>query len=225
MSGETNEESKAPTGLPIQGVEVIAGWVPFGLDKTKPRHFREALGVLWENKDNLPYAWRVLRHGVCDGCSLGPRGLADDVLPGPHVCMSRLKLLRNNTVGAFAPADVTNIDRLRSLSNRELRELGRVPYPFIYRKGDRGFSRISWDEALKIASDALRETPPERQAYFATSKGLTNETYYAFTKTARLMGTNNVDFCARLCHAASVAGLSQTIGYGAPTCSLVSQSS
>ena len=34
------------------------------------------------------------------------------------------------------------------------------------------------------------------------------------------MGTNNVDFCARLCHAASVAGLSQTIGYGAPTCSL-----
>jgi len=220
MSGETNEESKAPTGLPIQGVEGIAGWVPFGLDKTKPRHFREALGVLWENKDNLPYAWRVLRHGVCDGCSLGPRGLADDVLPGPHVCMSRLKLLRNNTVGAFAPADVTNIDRLRSLSNRELRELGRVPYPFIYRKGDRGFSRISWDEALKIASDALRETPPERQAYFATSKGLTNETYYAFTKTARLMGTNNVDFCARLCHAASVAGLSQTIGYGAPTCSL-----
>ena len=30
------------------------------------------------------------------------------------------------------------------------------------------------------------------------------------------MGTNNVDFCARLCHAATVAGLSRTIGVGAP---------
>ena len=34
------------------------------------------------------------------------------------------------------------------------------------------------------------------------------------------MGTNNVDFCARLCHAATVAGLSRTIGVGAPTVSL-----
>ena len=65
-----------------------------------------------------------------------------------------------------------------------------------------------------------QKIPPNRQGYFATSKGLTNETYYSFTKTARLMGTNNVDFCARLCHAATVAGLSRTIGVGAPTISL-----
>ncbi|MBA2320043.1 MAG: molybdopterin-dependent oxidoreductase, partial [Deltaproteobacteria bacterium] len=49
---------------------------------------------------------------------------------------------------------------------------------------------------------------------------ITNETYYVLQKVARLMGTNNVDFCARLCHQASVSGLGATIGYGAPTCSL-----
>lgn len=207
-------------GPPIRGEAGISSLVPFGLDQVKPRHFREAAGVVWENRDNLSYAMRILRHGVCDGCSLGPRGLRDDVLPGLHVCMSRLKLLRNNTVGAFAPADVADISRLRRMDDRELRKLGRIPYPFVYRKGDRGFSRTSWKEALDLLGDRLREVEPDRTAWFATSKGITNETYYTFTKTARLLGTNNVDFCARLCHAASVSGLSATIGYGAPTCSL-----
>ncbi len=62
--------------------------------------------------------------------------------------------------------------------------------------------------------------PPERMAFFATSRGLTNEAYYTFTKAARLLGSNNVDLCSRLCHAATVSGLKGTIGYGAPTCSL-----
>jgi molybdopterin-dependent oxidoreductase alpha subunit len=207
-------------GPPIRGETGIGGLVPFGLDQTKPRHFREALGVVWENRDNLGYAWRILRDGVCDGCSLGPRGLRDDVLPGLHVCMSRLKLLRQNTVRAFDPSALADVTALRAMSNGALRELGRVPYPFVYRPGDRGFTRLSWSEALALAGDALRATPPDRTAWFATSKGITNETYYAFTKVARLVGTNNVDFCARLCHQASVAGLSRTIGYGAPTCSL-----
>jgi molybdopterin-dependent oxidoreductase alpha subunit len=35
-----------------------------------------------------------------------------------------------------------------------------------------------------------------------------------------MVGTNNVDLCARLCHAASVYGLKQSLGVGAPTCSL-----
>ena len=56
--------------------------------------------------------------------------------------------------------------------------------------------------------------------FFATSRGITNETYYAFQKAARLLGSNHVDLCARLCHAASVAGLKDTLGIAAPTCSL-----
>ncbi|MCB9766510.1 MAG: molybdopterin-dependent oxidoreductase [Alphaproteobacteria bacterium] len=207
-------------GPPIPGDAGVASLVPFGLDQVKPHHFREMAGVFLENRDNLGYAWRILNHGVCDGCSLGPRGLQDDVIPGTHLCMSRLKLLRNNTIGPFVPADVMDIGRLRRMTNDELRDLGRVPYPFVYRPGDRGFSRVGWDEALGLIGERLQDIPPERQAYFATSKGLTNETYYTFTKAARLMGTNNVDFCARLCHAATVAGLSRTIGVGAPTLSL-----
>ena len=79
-------------------------WVPFGLlAPGKPRHFREMAKVVWENRENLGYAWRILNHGVCDGCSLGPYGLKDNVLDGTHLCLTRLKLLRLNTMPATRP--------------------------------------------------------------------------------------------------------------------------
>lgn len=209
-----------PEKPPIRGETGIASLVPFGLASQKPHHIRESMEIVWENRDSLPYAWNILNQGVCDGCSLGPRGLADDVIDGLHLCTTRLRLLRLNTMPALSPADVLDISRLRRMDNRALQAMGRIPYPFVYRPGDRGFSRISWEEALALSGRALRDTIPSRQAWFATSRGITNETYYAFTKAARLAGTNNVDLCARLCHQASVAGLKRTIGVGAPTCSL-----
>src|SRR5207247_10062393 len=41
-----------------------------------------------------------------------------------------------------------------------------------------------------------------------------------FPYTTLFRSSANVDSCARLCHAASAAGLKQTLGWGAPTCSL-----
>ncbi len=208
-----------PSG-PVRGEDRIAGLIPFGLGAQKPHHILEMFEVLWENADSLPYAWRILHQGVCDGCSLGPRGLRDDVVDGIHLCTTRLRLLRLNTMPALRDSDVADIARLRALDNGQLQALGRVAHPYVYRPGDRGFTRISWDEALAIGGGALRATDPRRQAWFATSRGITNETYYTFTKAARLCGTNHVDLCARLCHQASVAGLKATIGIGAATCSL-----
>ena len=45
--------------------------IPFGLGKIKPKHIRDTMKVVWENRDNLPYATRILTQGVCDGCALG----------------------------------------------------------------------------------------------------------------------------------------------------------
>src|SRR5881397_2471775 len=99
--------------------------VPFGLlVRAKPRHYREMLEVLWENRGRWRYAFRILRHGVCDGCSLGPRGLRDDVIPGVHLCLTRLKLLRLNTMGPIPDAALGDIRRLRALSNEQLHQLG-----------------------------------------------------------------------------------------------------
>jgi molybdopterin-dependent oxidoreductase alpha subunit len=186
----------------------------------RPRPFVEMAQVLWDNRDNLPYAWRILTRGVCDGCSLGPRGLNDDVIKGVHLCMTRLKLLRLNTMGPVPDERLQSLSALRAMRNEDLHRIGRVPYPMIHRAGDDRMHRLSWDEAYSIIRDELRAVPGDRMGFFATSRGIVNETYYAFQKTARLMGTNHVDLCARLCHAASVSGLKDTVGIPAPTCSL-----
>lgn len=201
--------------------QLIARWFPFGvLFKNKPRHFREMAGILWDNRKQLPYAWRILRHGVCDGCSLGPRGLRDDVLDGVHLCLTRLKLLRLNTMDALPQDSWGDLARLRAMTNEQLHRLGRVPYPLLYRKGQPGFRRISWEEAISKIATRLQQTDPERMGFFASSRGITNETYYTLQKLARVAGTPHLDSCARLCHAASTNGLKETIGWGAPTCSL-----
>ena len=33
--------------------------IPFRLGQTKPKHFRDMLKIVWRNRDNLPYDWRV----------------------------------------------------------------------------------------------------------------------------------------------------------------------
>lgn len=195
--------------------------VPFGLlSRNKPRHFREMLRVVWDNRGRWLYALRILRHGVCDGCSLGPRGLKDDVLPGVHLCLSRLKLLRLNTMGPIPDALLSDVSHLESLSNEQLHRLGRVPYPLLRRRGEPGFSRVTWDEALALVARSWREAAPERIGVFLTSRGLTNETYYTAQKLSRVGGSPHVDTCARLCHAASSVGLKDTLGFAAPTLSL-----
>src|ERR1044071_393839 len=76
----------------------------FGLGRQKPHHYREMLRVAWENRAELPFAWRILRDGVCDGCALGTSGLSDWTLQGPHLCMVRLELMRVDTAPALHPA-------------------------------------------------------------------------------------------------------------------------
>src|SRR5690606_13266203 len=136
--------------------------VPFGLlVRTKPRHFREMLRVLWDNRGRWGYALRILRQGVCDGCSLGPRGLKDDVIPGVHLCLSRLKLLKLNTMGAIPAEMLSDTDQLDVLSNEQLHRLGRIPYPLLRKAGESRFSRISWDEATSLVAQRWRAAAPD----------------------------------------------------------------
>ena len=100
-----------------------------------------------------------------------------------------------------------------------MRKLGRLAWPMRRRRGERGFERISWDEAAGYIAERLRSADSRRIAFYTTSRGLTNETYYAAQKVVRLRGTNHIDNAARLCHAASSLALKQTLGVGASTVS------
>jgi molybdopterin-dependent oxidoreductase alpha subunit len=184
-----------------------------------PENFAEVFRALWENRDALGYAYRILRDGVCDGCALGTSGLSDWTIEGIHLCNIRLRLLRLNTMPALPDDVFSDIERLKALSSQALRELGRIPYPLLRRHGEAGFRRISWEAALTLIAERLKATPPERSYTYLTSRGIPNETYYAVQKAVRALGSNNIDNAARICHAPSTIALKRALGVAATTCS------
>src|SRR5207249_7877695 len=144
--------------------ERLKAAVPFGLGQVKPKHFRDMAKIAWANRDNLGYAWKVLSKGVCDGCALGVAGFHDWTIKGVHLCMTRLNLLRLNTMPALDISLLADVSKLQSLRNDQLRELGRLPFPMLRQKGDKGFRRISWDEAFERIAQRIRKTDPKRVA-------------------------------------------------------------
>lgn len=196
-----------------------AGLTPMGVGKTKPNHILEMVKTVVDNRDQLPFAWRILNNGVCDGCALGTSGMRDFTMDGIHLCTVRLNLLRLNTMPALNSEILQDIQHLRTLNSKQLRELGRMPYPMHYKKGDRGFKRITWNDAYTLMANKIKATTPERLSFYLTSRGLTNEVYYMAQKAVRLIGTNNIDNSARTCHAPSTTGLMRGVGAAASTCS------
>ncbi|WP_336338412.1 formate dehydrogenase subunit alpha [Haloarcula brevis] len=115
-----------------------------------------------------------------------------------------------NTKGEVCPkgaAAFDVVDHEERLTEPLVREDGR-------------FVTTSWETALaRVAEglgDVVDEHGPDAVEFFASSN-CTNEENYVFQKTARLLGTNNVDNCARLCHSSTVAAMSERLGAGAMT--------
>ncbi len=192
---------------------------PLGIGEQRPNNYREVFRAARENRDEAGYAWRILSQGVCDGCALGTSGLHDWTIDGTHLCNIRLRLLRMNTIGALDPALLVDADALARRSSAELRALGRLPFPMLRHRGEAGFTRVGWDEAMRLMAARVRSSTPERLGFYLTSRGTTNETYYAAQKAARALGTNSVDNAARVCHSPSTYGLKEALGVGATTCS------
>ncbi|MDP1808012.1 MAG: formate dehydrogenase subunit alpha [Actinomycetota bacterium] len=93
----------------------------------------------------------------------------------------------------------------------------RLTKPLIKKGGE--FVEATWDEAIKIVSDKLGDIKAKHGADaiagLASAK-CTNEENFVFQKFMRAaVGTNNVDHCARLCHASTVTGLAMAFGSGA----------
>jgi len=107
---------------------------------------------------------------------------------------------------------------------------GRFGYDFIYSedrittpliKKNGKFVEADWDEAYDLIAKRFNEIKKEHGSdslgVFTSSRSV-NEDNYLLTKLARgVFGTNNVDNCARVCHAPTVAGLTAVFGSGAAT--------
>eukprot|EP00792_Barthelona_sp_PAP020_P008014 TRINITY_DN3189_c0_g2_i1.p1 TRINITY_DN3189_c0_g2~~TRINITY_DN3189_c0_g2_i1.p1 ORF type:complete len:3267 (-),score=1104.08 TRINITY_DN3189_c0_g2_i1:31-9831(-) len=101
-----------------------------------------------------------------------------------------------------------------------LEDHDRLTSPLV-RRSDGSFRQATWEEAIELVSKKFKEI---KEQYGSNALGglssarTSNEDNYIFQKFIRaVFGTNNVDHCARLCHASTVAGLRASFGAGQMT--------
>ena len=98
----------------------------------------------------------------------------------------------------------------------------RITSPMIRRNGE--WQNVGWDEVIKHISDRFtaisKQHGPDSIGVLSSARG-TNEENYVAQKFARVvLGTNNIDCCARVCHSPTAAAMKMTLGTGAATNSL-----
>ncbi|MDI9624301.1 MAG: formate dehydrogenase subunit alpha [Methanothermobacter sp.] len=106
--------------------------------------------------------------------------------------------------GRFALNFVNSIERLRK--------------PLIKENGE--FKEVEWDEAISFIANKLSKYNGDEFAAIASAKCTNEENYLLQKFTRTVMKSNNIDHCARLCHAPSVVALRETLGNGAMTNSI-----
>ena len=95
----------------------------------------------------------------------------------------------------------------------------RLTSPLIRKNGE--LTPCSWDEALDFIKDKFESIKADHGSDAIagiSSARCTNEENYMFQKMIRqLVGTNNIDCCARVCHSPTAWGMQQSFGTGAGT--------
>ncbi|MDA0347654.1 MAG: formate dehydrogenase subunit alpha [Verrucomicrobia bacterium] len=95
----------------------------------------------------------------------------------------------------------------------------RITSPMIKRDGE--FEKVSWDEVYDHLAAKFKyfrdEFGPDSMAGISSAR-CTNEENYLMQKFFRVVvGTNNIDGCARVCHSPTALGMQRTFGTGAAT--------
>jgi formate dehydrogenase major subunit len=88
----------------------------------------------------------------------------------------------------------------------------------LVREGER-FVAVDWEEALRRVAGRLKAVRerygPDAIGVIATCTGTNEEAYLTQRFARQVIGTNNVDNCARYCQAPATTGLFRTVGIGA----------
>lgn len=142
-------------------------------------------------------------------------------------CKIALHVEKGKVIGAEGAQGVTNEGKLclKGLYGWEFLNdtrllTPRLTHPAIRRQRGGPFEKVSWDEAIAWVSSRLQAIKERSGAQSimvtGSSRGPGNETNYVMQKFVRaVLGSNNIDCCARVCHGPSVSGLRATLGNGA----------
>ncbi|WP_099024212.1 FdhF/YdeP family oxidoreductase [Mycolicibacterium palauense] len=95
-----------------------------------------------------------------------------------------------------------------------LSQQGRLTHPMVLHPGDTHYRPIDWDGAYRLIADTLRGLAGPDEAVFYTSGRTSNEAAFLYQLLVRSFGTNNLPDCSNMCHESSGTALSESIGIG-----------
>ncbi len=174
-------------------------------------------GVLQDGADVTARTWARLNQTSGFDC---PSCAWPDPAPGNRspfeFCESGAKAVAHEaTVRTVTPGFVARhpLHLLATRSDWWLEKQGRLTEPLVRRPGSDRYEPISWDEALDLLADALREVDPG-EAVFYTSGRASNEAAFVHQLLARGLGSNNLPDCSNMCHEASGVALTEALGSG-----------
>jgi formate dehydrogenase major subunit len=135
---------------------------------------------------------------VKDGVVKGIQAPLDSEVNRGHTCLK----------GRFTFEFYSHPDRLKS--------------PLVKKNGK--FEEVSWDEAYRYVARRLSEIKakygPDSLAGISSARCTNEENYYMQKFFRIVIGTNNIDGCARVCHAPTAMGMQWAFGTGAATNSI-----
>ncbi len=113
-----------------------------------------------------------------------------------------------------------SLSELRGHDDWWLGQQGRLTHPMLLDEGDTHYRPISWDDALALVADELKDLDDPDEAVFYTSGRTSNEAAFLYQLLVRGLGTNNLPDCSNMCHESSGSALTETIGIGKGTVSI-----
>lgn len=162
---------------------------------------------------------RMKSRNACKTCALGMGGEAGGMVNEaghfPEVCKKSLQAQAADMIGGlpYDYFDKNSLEDLRKLTPKQAEDAGRLNYPVVLYPGATHFKTIGWDDALKLAADAMKQCEPDRFAVYASGRS-SNEAAFLLQSMARVYGTNNVMNCSYYCHQASGVALKMVFGTG-----------
>jgi len=187
----------------------------------------------------VTYGDKPIKESVCESCGecvvrcpVGALYIKDSVIPTREVktvcvycgvgCNIYVGVRGNKIVSSRGDRDsIVNKGRLcvkGRFGFSFVNHPERLSKPLIKKNGE--FVESTWDEALELIASKFKNAKGNKFAALSSAK-IPNEDNYVIQKFTRaVMQTNNIDHCARLCHAPTVSGLVQSLGSGAMTNSI-----
>jgi molybdopterin-dependent oxidoreductase alpha subunit len=168
---------------------------------------------------------RLRSKNACKTCALGmggqQGGMVNEAGHFPEVCKKSVQAQAADMGRTVSEADLArlSVEDLAALTSAQAEALGRLTFPIVCSPDDTHFRRVSWNEAMTVAGNALASTTPDRTFWYASGRS-SNEAAFLMQVAARAYGTNNVNNCSYYCHQASGVALTSVYGSGTASVSL-----